>query len=81
MRNQENANQHAVRTRSERGAIVASIAGHQAPLGYNNNAPAELWNEISSNNGSARMRRKIIRNVSVEHRDAFDVGGILEMQQ
>lgn len=65
-------------TRNERGAVVSSLVGHQAPLGYSNNTPAELHDKMSSNNGLKAMLRQIIRNVSVDHQNALVVGDALD---
>lgn len=66
-----------MKIRTERGAIIAaSLVVYQTPLGYNNNTPAELRNEISRSNGSVAMHRQIILNVSVEHWDALYVKDI-----
>lgn len=52
--------------RAKRGAVVASLVGHQAPLGCINDRPVKLQNKTSQNNGSGVIQQ-IIGKVNAKH--------------
>lgn len=62
---QETANQRTTRVRKMRGIVVASIIGHQAPLGSANDGPVKLCTEMSCNM-CCEVVQQIIRDINAE---------------
>jgi len=68
----------AVAVQSERNMTVASVVGHQAPLGVQGGGPVELRLETSRNIGAPIMSRQVVDNINVERANAVDAENLVE---